>query len=33
MNQRAQLEAVQRLNPGIEFRQGNMLSLDIGNEA
>ena len=33
MIKRAQVEHTQRLNPGIEFRQGNMLSLDIGDEA
>ena len=33
MNQRAQLEAVQRLNPGIEFRQGDMHSPDIEDAA
>src|SRR3954453_9047437 len=26
----AMLEPARRLNPGIEFQQGNMLSLDIG---
>ena len=33
MTQRAQVEQAQRLNSGIEFRQGNMLSPDIEDAA
>ena len=33
MTQRAQVEQAQPLNPGIEFRQGNMLSPDIEDAA